>query len=188
MLTVLPSSSNQAIFYHLGQYIFLYPPQGHPILYIKMFTRSKIIYTVHSLFNTTNRFILLFIVQSLLHRRPLNIWNNILSILAFLDRYGTGTVLIHLSTSVNASLIPYRSDPIRDPVFCGARSGTNCSGTDWSAQFVMWTGGSVPSRNRYGHKQLRTDPNCTGTVCTGTVPIQIWTGYKIIQIAIQIEC
>ena len=41
----------------------------------------------------------------------------------------------------------------------------------------MWTGGSVPSRNRYGHKQLRTDPNCTGTVCTSTVPIQIWTGY-----------
>ena len=39
-----------------------------------------------------------------------------MSILAFLDRYGTGTVPIHLSTSVNASLIPYRSDPIRDPV------------------------------------------------------------------------
>ena len=71
-----------------------------------------------------------------------------MSILVFLDRYGTGVV--HLSTSVNVSLIPYRSVLIRDPAFWGAHSGTNCSGTIWSAQFVVWTGGSVLFRNRYG--------------------------------------
>ena len=99
-----------------------------------------------------------------------------LSILAFLDRCGTGTVPRHLSTLVNASLIPYRSVPIRDPVVCRARSGTNCSGTVWSAQVVIWTGGSVPFRNRYGHTRVRTDPNCIGTVCTDTVQLQMWTG------------
>ena len=114
-----------------------------------------------------------------------------LSILTFLDRYGTGTVPLHLSASVNVSLIPYRSVPIRNPVFCGARSGTNCSGIVRSAQFVMcaggsvpfrspqfvmWTGGSVPFRNRYGRTRFRTDPNCTGMVCTCTVPLQMWTG------------
>ena len=85
----------------------------------------------------------------------------ILSILMFLDRCGTGTVPLHLSTYVNVSLIPYRSVPIRDPVFCGARSGKNCSGIVWPAQFVMWTGGSVPFRDRYGRTRFRTDPNCT---------------------------
>ena len=70
-----------------------------------------------------------------------------LSILAFSDGYGTGTVPLHLSTSVNESLITYRSVPTRDPVFCGSRPGTNCSGNVWSAHFVMWTGGSVPFRN-----------------------------------------
>ena len=93
-----------------------------------------------------------------------------------LDRYGTGTVPLHLSISVNASLILYRSVPIRDPVFCRAPSGTNCSGTDWSAQFLMWTGGMVPFRNRYGRMWVRTNPNCIGTVCTDTVPLQMWTG------------
>ena len=68
-----------------------------------------------------------------------------------------GTVLLHLSTSaINVSLIPYRSVPIRDSVFCGARSVTNCSGIVWSGQFVMWTGGSIPFRNRYGHTRFRT--------------------------------
>ena len=88
-----------------------------------------------------------------------------LSILAFLDRYGTGTVPLHLSTSVNVSLIPYRSVPTRDPVFCGARSGTNFSGTVWSAQFVMLTGGTVPFRYRHG---LDT----CGSVPIQTVPEQ----------------
>ena len=34
----------------------------------------------------------------------------------------------------------------------------------------MWTGGAVPFRNIYGRTRSRTDPNCTGTVCTGTAP------------------
>ena len=42
-----------------------------------------------------------------------------LSILAFLDRYGIGTVPLHLSTSVNESLISYRSVPILDQYFVG---------------------------------------------------------------------
>ena len=86
-----------------------------------------------------------------------------LSILAFLDRYATGTVPLHLSTSVNVSLIPYRSDP-RPSIF-GARSGTNFSGTVWSAQFVMLTGGTVPFRYRHG---LDT----CGSVPIQTVPEQ----------------
>ena len=93
-----------------------------------------------------------------------------LSILAFLDRYGIGTVPFHLSTSFNESLILYRSVMIRDPIYCGSRSGTKYSATVWSAQFVMWTCRSVPFRNRNGRTRLRTDPNCTGTVCTGTAP------------------
>ena len=32
----------------------------------------------------------------------------------------------------------FRSVLIRDSVFCGDSSGTNCSGIVWSAQFVMW--------------------------------------------------
>ena len=95
-----------------------------------------------------------------------------LSILAFLDRYGTGTVPLHLFTSVNVTLIPYRSVPIRDHVFCGARSGTNCSGT-----VPVQYRGSVPFRYRYGRTRFCTDPNCTGTFCAGTVPLQMWTGY-----------
>ena len=107
------------------------------------------------------------------HTIPIHGETNTLTILALLDRYGTGAVPLHLPISVNALHILYRSVPIRDPVFCRDRSGTNCSGTDWSALFVMWTGGMVPFRNRYGRTRVRTDPDCIGTVCTDTVPLQM---------------
>ena len=87
-------------------------------------------------------------------------------------RYRNGTAPpVHICKCI-AHSVPIRSDP----VFCGARSGTNCSGTVWSAQFVMWTGGSVPFRNKYRRTRFPTDPNCTGTVCTGALPLQMWTG------------
>ena len=109
---------------------------------------DALVYTGHSLFIITNT----------------------LSILAFLDLYGIWTVPLYLSTSVNESLIPYRSVQIQVPEFCGSRSGTNYSGTFWVVQFIMWTGGWVPFRNRHGRIRFRTDPNCTGTV----VPLQMW--------------
>ena len=92
-----------------------------------------------------------------------------LSILAILDRYCTGTVPLHLSTICIAHSV-YHSVPIRDPAFCEDRFGTNCSSTVWTTHFVMWTGGSVPFRNAYARKGFRTDPNCTGSVCTAMAP------------------
>ena len=77
-----------------------------------------------------------------------------LSILAFLDRYGTGTVLIHLSTSVNASLIPHDSVPIRsDP-----------------RPSILW--GSF--RNKlFRYSLVRSVCNVDRWI--GTVPEQVWT-------------
>ena len=72
-----------------------------------------------------------------------------LSILAFLDWYGTATVLIHLSTSVNASLIPYRSDP-RPSILWGSF---------WNKLFRYSLVRSVCNVDRW----------------IGTVPEQVWT-------------
>ena len=74
-----------------------------------------------------------------------------LSIPTVLDRYGTGTVPFHLSTSVNVSLIPYCSVPFRNPVFLW--------GSFWNKLF------------RYG--LVRSVCNVDRWI--GTVPLQVWT-------------
>ena len=86
-------------------------------------------------------------------------------------RYRNGAAPpVHISKWIAPS-IPFQSESQN----CVSRSGTKYSGTFWVAQFIMWTGGSVPFQNRYGRIRFRTDPNCTGTVCTGT-ELQMWTG------------
>ena len=72
-----------------------------------------------------------------------------LFILAFLDRYGIGTVPLYLSTSVNESLILYRSDPRRS---------------------IMW----VSFRNKLFWYNLVCSV-CNVDRWIGTVPEQVWT-------------
>ena len=72
-----------------------------------------------------------------------------LSILAFLDRNGIGTVQLHLSTFVNVSLIPFRSDP-RPSILRGS------------------------FRNKlYWYSLVRSV--CDADRWSGTVPEQVWT-------------
>ena len=49
-------------------------------------TEDVPVYTGHSLFNTTMRITLLFIVQSLFHRNPPNIWIKITKIMIQIER------------------------------------------------------------------------------------------------------
>ena len=96
--------------------------------------------------------------------------------ISVLDRYSTAPP-VHICNKCIAHSVPFRSDPrlsilwgsFRDQqlLFWYSLVRSVCYVDRWidTVPEQVWTH-AVPYR----------DPNCSGTVCTGTVPLQIWTG------------